>query len=224
MESLAFDDVSTRLARFLVDQVAERGERRNGSGQVRLPLALTHQEMANLLGTTRETLTATLNRFVDAGIVAVESRGTLRCSTPASYGPAPISNPTPMIEPASRPPSAAGGQEFSPGCRPGAGDRCRAAGDGAGVCGDQPAAVLCRTGAGAVLLIALLVSGALGGRPHFAEQISPAGWWGPAWSSICRARRGLYRDHPAARLLQGYVLPQRYGPRRSSPGLWWPIS
>jgi CRP-like cAMP-binding protein len=45
---------------------------------VRLPLALTHQEMANLLGTTRETLTATLNRFVDAGIVAVESRGTLR--------------------------------------------------------------------------------------------------------------------------------------------------
>jgi len=78
VESLAFADVSTRLARFLVDQVAERGEPQNGSGQVRLPLALTHQEMANLLGTTRETLTATLNRFVDAGIVAVESRGTLR--------------------------------------------------------------------------------------------------------------------------------------------------
>ena len=33
--------------------------------------------MANLLGTTRETLTSTLNRFVDAGVVAVESRGIL---------------------------------------------------------------------------------------------------------------------------------------------------
>jgi len=76
VESLAFADVSTRLARFLLDQVAERGERQNGRG-VRLPLALTHQEMANLLGTTRETLTATLNRFVDAGVLAVEGRGTL---------------------------------------------------------------------------------------------------------------------------------------------------
>lgn len=76
VESLAFADVSTRLARFLLGQMAERGERQNGQG-VRLPLALTHQEMANLLGTTRETLTSTLNRFVDAGVLAVESRGTL---------------------------------------------------------------------------------------------------------------------------------------------------
>jgi CRP/FNR family transcriptional regulator, cyclic AMP receptor protein len=77
VESLAFADVSTRLARFLLDQLSERGEPRNGAGARRLPLALTHQEMANLLGTTRETLTSTLNRFVDAGVVAVESRGTL---------------------------------------------------------------------------------------------------------------------------------------------------
>ena len=75
VERLAFDDVSTRLARFLWDEVRRQGERRNGA--IRLPLALTHQEMANLLGTTRETLTSTLNRFVDDGIVAVESRGVL---------------------------------------------------------------------------------------------------------------------------------------------------
>ena len=30
------------------------------------------------LGTTRETLTSTLNRFVDDGVIAVESRGILR--------------------------------------------------------------------------------------------------------------------------------------------------
>ena len=77
VESLAFADVSTRLARFLTEQVAERGQTANGATSVRLPLALTHQEMANLLGTTRETLTSTLNRFVDAGLVSVESRGTL---------------------------------------------------------------------------------------------------------------------------------------------------
>jgi CRP/FNR family transcriptional regulator len=75
VESLVFADVSTRLARFLVDQVGLRGERENG--WVRLPLALTHQEMANLLGTTRETLTSTLNRFVDSGVLSVEGRGTL---------------------------------------------------------------------------------------------------------------------------------------------------
>jgi CRP/FNR family cyclic AMP-dependent transcriptional regulator len=77
VESLAFADVSTRLARFLVEQTAQRGEPQNGGVPVRLPLALTHQEMANLLGTTRETLTSTLNRFVDAGVLSVESRGTL---------------------------------------------------------------------------------------------------------------------------------------------------
>ena len=75
VERLAFDDVSTRLARFLWDAVDRQGERRNGT--IRLPLALTHQEMANILGTTRETLTSTLNRFVDDGVVSVESRGVL---------------------------------------------------------------------------------------------------------------------------------------------------
>ncbi len=82
VESLAFADVSTRLARFLVEQTAERGEPLNGGTPVRLALALTHQEMANLLGTTRETLTSTLNRFVDAGLLSVESRGTLLVQQP----------------------------------------------------------------------------------------------------------------------------------------------
>ncbi|HUS17250.1 MAG TPA: Crp/Fnr family transcriptional regulator [Chloroflexia bacterium] len=77
VESLAFADVSTRLARFLLDQVTQRRDNANGHGPLRLPLALTHQEMANLLGTTRETLTSTLNRLVDAGVLSVESRGTL---------------------------------------------------------------------------------------------------------------------------------------------------
>ena len=78
-----FADVSTRLARFLLDQAAGHAQAINGGRQLRLPLALTHQEMANLLGTTRETLTSTLNRFVDAGILAVESRGTLLVKAPA---------------------------------------------------------------------------------------------------------------------------------------------
>jgi CRP/FNR family transcriptional regulator len=82
VESLAFADVSTRLARFLLDQAANHAQALNGGRQLRLPLALTHQEMANLLGTTRETLTATLNRFVDAGVIRVEGRGTLLIRDP----------------------------------------------------------------------------------------------------------------------------------------------
>jgi len=60
------ESVSERLARFLLEWSA------NGTvsnGVVRVKLALTHQEMAQLIGTSRETVTRTLSEFKKQGII-----------------------------------------------------------------------------------------------------------------------------------------------------------
>jgi CRP/FNR family cyclic AMP-dependent transcriptional regulator len=60
-------DIRARLASLLLnlgDQVGERVD--NGT---RITLRLTNQEMANMIGTTRETVNRTLNRFWDDKLV-----------------------------------------------------------------------------------------------------------------------------------------------------------
>jgi CRP/FNR family transcriptional regulator, cyclic AMP receptor protein len=60
------ESVSERLARFLLEWSA------NGSmsnGVLRVKLALTHQEMAQLIGTSRETVTRTLSEFKKQGVI-----------------------------------------------------------------------------------------------------------------------------------------------------------
>jgi len=39
---------------------------------MRLTLRLTHQDIASMVGATRETITTTLSRFRDAGLIAVD--------------------------------------------------------------------------------------------------------------------------------------------------------
>ncbi len=65
IEELAFRDVPTRLARLLSRLAVEHGDTVAEGIAIRLPL--THQEVANLIGATRETTTATLNDFRRAG-------------------------------------------------------------------------------------------------------------------------------------------------------------
>jgi len=60
------ESVSERLARFLLEWSAN-GTAANGV--VRVKLALTHQEMAQLVGTSRETVTRTLSEFKKQGII-----------------------------------------------------------------------------------------------------------------------------------------------------------
>jgi len=60
------ESVSERLARFLLEWSAN-GTASNG--MVRVKLALTHQEMAQLVGTSRETVTRTLGEFKKKGII-----------------------------------------------------------------------------------------------------------------------------------------------------------
>lgn len=72
VENLAFRDVPGRLATTLV-RLAEAYGEPQGDGE-RLMLRLTHQDLANMIGATRETVTTVLARFRDEGLIAVEDR------------------------------------------------------------------------------------------------------------------------------------------------------
>lgn len=72
VEDLVFRDVPARLAHLLLelrksDGVAE------GNG-IRLRVKLTHQEMANLIGCSRETVSTTLGQFRDDGLIRMDGR------------------------------------------------------------------------------------------------------------------------------------------------------
>lgn len=72
IEDLALRDVPGRLAALLLRFAEEYGEH-HGRG-IRLALRLTHQDLANMVGSTRETITAMINRFRDEGLLTVEQR------------------------------------------------------------------------------------------------------------------------------------------------------
>lgn len=72
VENLAFRDVPGRLAATLARLAGAYGEP-HGDGR-RLALRLTHQDLASMIGATRETVTTVLNRFRDDGLIAVEDR------------------------------------------------------------------------------------------------------------------------------------------------------
>jgi len=69
IEDLAFKPVVSRMAQLLLDQVQEQGSC--------FSLGLTHQEIASLIGTTRETASLTLSRLMRLGVLAYDRR-TLR--------------------------------------------------------------------------------------------------------------------------------------------------
>ncbi len=70
---LAANDTQTRMAGVLLKLGAEHGiETPEG---IRMDLSLTHQELANLIGTSRETVTRILKTFKDKGAVKIDGRG-----------------------------------------------------------------------------------------------------------------------------------------------------
>ena len=72
IEDLVFRDVPARLAHLLL-QLSE-GIGANDQGEIRLPVKITHQELANLIGSTRETVSATLGDFKRKGLVNSNQR------------------------------------------------------------------------------------------------------------------------------------------------------
>lgn len=69
---LIFRNVSTRLAHLLVELGKTDGVPDDGG--IRIRMKLTHQEMANLVGCSRETVSMTLGQFRDQGLLRAEAR------------------------------------------------------------------------------------------------------------------------------------------------------
>jgi len=72
IEDLALRDVPGRLASLLLRLAEEYGEPHDRG--IRLSFRLTHQDLAHMVGSTRETVTMIMNRFRDHGVIAVEHR------------------------------------------------------------------------------------------------------------------------------------------------------
>ncbi|MBI5700375.1 Crp/Fnr family transcriptional regulator [Candidatus Saganbacteria bacterium] len=72
LTDLVFKSVRERLAGLLVKLAEEFGQKFEGF--LRIGTSVAHQEMANLIGSSRETTTLTLNEFKRAGIIEIKGR------------------------------------------------------------------------------------------------------------------------------------------------------
>lgn len=72
VEDLVFRDVPARLSHLLLELRKTDGVPTGTS--TRLHIKLTHQEMANLIGCSRETVSATLGQFRDEGLIQMDGR------------------------------------------------------------------------------------------------------------------------------------------------------
>lgn len=72
LESLLFKDAKTRIAEYILEQAERYG--RHKSGKVTLKNYLTHQEIANYTGTSRQTVTTILNEFRDNEIIEFDRK------------------------------------------------------------------------------------------------------------------------------------------------------
>ena len=64
------ESVAARLGRLLLELAHQIGEQVDG-GEFRFPLLLTHEEMASMTCTTRETVTRTLGQFRKDGSISI---------------------------------------------------------------------------------------------------------------------------------------------------------
>ncbi|HMY58882.1 MAG TPA: Crp/Fnr family transcriptional regulator, partial [Pseudomonadota bacterium] len=72
IENLIFKDVNSKLAELLLRLGQDYGV--DDSRGTLVSLKITHQEMANLIGSTRETVSLTLSQFKRSGLIATDGR------------------------------------------------------------------------------------------------------------------------------------------------------
>ncbi|HKZ27024.1 MAG TPA: Crp/Fnr family transcriptional regulator [Rubrobacteraceae bacterium] len=72
IESLLYREVSARLATLLLN-LAERFGEEDGSGTL-LGVRLTHQELANMIASTREAVSKVMSEFQREGSIEVQNR------------------------------------------------------------------------------------------------------------------------------------------------------
>jgi CRP/FNR family transcriptional regulator len=68
LSDFAFKDVAQRLAGLLADMARDHGTEEDG-GDIVIEMKITHQDLAGLIGSTRETTTTTLNQFREKGLI-----------------------------------------------------------------------------------------------------------------------------------------------------------
>lgn len=72
VEDLVFRDVPARLAHLLAELSKTEGVA--DTQGIRLKVKLTHQEMANLIGCSRETVSTIIGQFRDQGLIQMDGR------------------------------------------------------------------------------------------------------------------------------------------------------
>jgi CRP-like cAMP-binding protein len=72
IENLVFKDVNAKLAELLLRLATEYGV--DDARGTLVALKITHQEMANLIGSTRETVSLTLAQFKRKGLISTDGR------------------------------------------------------------------------------------------------------------------------------------------------------
>lgn len=72
LESLVFKDARTRIVDFIKEMGEERGQKVGFETLIRNPL--THQDMANLTGTSRQTVTTVLNELKEKNVINFDRR------------------------------------------------------------------------------------------------------------------------------------------------------
>lgn len=72
LETLVFRDVTSKLAELLLSLADEYGV--EDSRGTMVALKITHQELANLIGSTRETVSLTLSQFKRKNLICTEGR------------------------------------------------------------------------------------------------------------------------------------------------------
>ncbi|MFH1754967.1 MAG: Crp/Fnr family transcriptional regulator [Candidatus Latescibacterota bacterium] len=72
MEDFVFRNIAERLAGFLLSSAKQHGKQH--SEGIYLDTPITHQEIASRIGSTRETVTATLNNFKRKNLIVMEGR------------------------------------------------------------------------------------------------------------------------------------------------------
>ena len=75
IEHLVFRDVQAKLAALLLELAEEYGVESEKGRQI--GLKITHQEMANLIGSTRETISLTLAQFKKKGLLDLNGRSVI---------------------------------------------------------------------------------------------------------------------------------------------------
>jgi CRP-like cAMP-binding protein len=72
IKALTFKSVKERLHLVLLDLADRYGE--ESKDGIVITKKITHQELANLVGTTRETITKLLNELIEGGLIIVKKR------------------------------------------------------------------------------------------------------------------------------------------------------